>query len=83
MKILSLYLSAPSTAAIYINGKVIASVHEERFTREKNDERFPVKSIEFCLKKANINPEELDGVAIASKIGGMFKVSPNRWTENR
>jgi carbamoyltransferase len=66
MKILSIYWGISASASIYVDGKVVASVSEERFTRVKNDDSFPEKSIEFCLKYAGIEASELDGAAIAS-----------------
>ncbi len=68
MKILSIYSSYPSSVALTIDNKIIAAVNEERFTRIKNDERFPIHSISFCLKKAGIKAKDLDGVALASFI---------------
>jgi len=70
MRILSLYWGINSSASIYIDGKVIASTHEERFTRIKNDDAFPQHAINYCLKEANISSNDLDGVAIASYIQG-------------
>ena len=32
-----------STAALMIDGQILARVSEERFTRVKNDERYPKK----------------------------------------
>jgi len=66
MKILSLYWGLYSGAALYIDGKTVSATLEERFTRKKKDDAFPLNSIEFCLKQANIKPNELDGVASAS-----------------
>ena len=54
MKILSIYSSFPSSVALTIDDKIIAAVNEERFTRIKNDERFPIHSINFCLKKLEL-----------------------------
>ena len=68
MKILSIYSSFPSSVALTIDDKIIAAVNEERFTRIKNDERFPIHSINFCLKKAGIKNKDLDRVALASFI---------------
>ena len=39
--------------------------YNTRFSRIKNDEQFPVKSIEFVLNKGNIKLGELDKVVIA------------------
>lgn len=66
MKILSIYQGLPASVAILVDNEIVAAVQEERFTRIKNDEEFPRKSIEFCLKAAGIDADELDAVAIAS-----------------
>ena len=39
-----------SAAAIIIDGKIIASAQEERFTRKKHDSSYPFNAIEFVLK---------------------------------
>ena len=38
-----------SAATLLIDGKIIASVQEERFTRIKHDKNYPKESIKFCL----------------------------------
>lgn len=40
-----------AAAALVSNGKLDAAVEEERFSRVKNDARFPHRSIEYCLRK--------------------------------
>ncbi len=66
MKILSIYWGISSSASIYIDGKVVAATHEERFTRIKNDDSFPQNAIKYCLKEAGIDSKDLDGAAVAS-----------------
>ncbi|HLH44781.1 MAG TPA: carbamoyltransferase N-terminal domain-containing protein [Bryobacteraceae bacterium] len=56
-----------SAAALVVDGKVVAAAQEERFTRKKYDERFPVHAIEFCLKQAGIEAGQLDYVAFYDK----------------
>lgn len=56
-----------SAAALIVDGKVVAAAQEERFTRRKYDERFPVKAIEYCLKEAGIDAGQLDYVAFYDK----------------
>ena len=68
MYILSLYLSMPSTVALFKNGDLLSATHEERFTRKKNDEIFPSKSINYCLNHAKIESKDIDYVAIASYV---------------
>jgi carbamoyltransferase len=56
-----------SAAALLVDGKVVAAAQEERFTRKKYDERFPVKAIEYCLREAGIEAAQLDYVAFYDK----------------
>ena len=55
-------------ASLCINGKIISSVLEERITRKKNEVGYPKKSIEACLKIANVDSSDLDKVVIASNF---------------
>jgi carbamoyltransferase len=69
MVILSIFWGLCSSAAIYKDGKILAAISEERFTREKNDTCFPALSIEWILKECNIKSCEIDKVALASSDG--------------
>ena len=53
-----------SSAAIVIDGKVVAATSEERLTRIKKFKGFPSKSIDFCLNKAKIRLEDIDKVIV-------------------
>ncbi len=66
MKILGLSLGQLTTACLMVDGKIIACVSEERFTRNKNDMAYPKNAIEYCLKEGKIEGNDLDVVAIAS-----------------
>lgn len=66
MKILGLSLGALSTAALLVDGRIVACVSEERFSRVKNDETYPKAAIEDCLRQAGLRGDELDVVAVAS-----------------
>ena len=52
-----------SSACLIKNGKVIAAVQEERFTRLKFDSSFPINSIKYCLDLENITINEIDTLA--------------------
>ena len=82
MKILSLYTHYPSSASIIIDNKIVAATHEERFTRIKNEIIFPINSIKYCLKEANIKTSELDYIAVASFISPFEDTitRKNQWT---
>jgi len=55
---------ADSSAAIFVDGKLIAATEEERFTRVKHWAGFPALAIKFCLQEAGITLEQLDYIAI-------------------
>jgi len=66
MKILG--IAAPfghdSSAALIIDGKVVAAVEEERFTRIKHAEgQYPINAVKFCLKQAHLEPQDIDYIA--------------------
>ena len=56
-----------SAAAIIKDGEVLAAVEEERFSRNKFDDDFPKNAIDYCIKEANISPNELELVAFYDK----------------
>jgi carbamoyltransferase len=56
-----------AAAALVVDGEIVAAAQEERFTRKKYDENFPIHSIEYCLKHAGIDAEQLDYVGFYDK----------------
>lgn len=56
-----------SSAALIEDGKIIAAVQEERFTRIKNDSAFPVKSIQFCIEQAGGSCADIDQIVFFEK----------------
>lgn len=55
---------ADSSAAIFIDGKMIAATEEERFLRIKHWAGFPKEAIKFCLKEAGVSLNEVDYICI-------------------
>jgi carbamoyltransferase len=55
---------ADASAAILVDGRVVAAVEEERFTRVKHWSGFPRQAIDFCLKTAGVDLNAVDIVAI-------------------
>jgi carbamoyltransferase len=51
-----------SAAALIRDGKIVAAAEEERFTRVKNDRRFPHNAINYCLEQAGISQKQLTAV---------------------
>jgi carbamoyltransferase len=54
-----------SGATLVIDGRVVAAVNEERFSRKKNDDSFPFRSIETVLKLAGVTARDVSVVALA------------------
>src|SRR6185437_3522463 len=55
---------ADASAAIFVNGELVAAIEEERFRRVKHWAGFPELAIRFCLKEAGIGIENVDYFAI-------------------
>jgi carbamoyltransferase len=49
-----------ASAAIIMDGVVVAAAAEERFTLQKHDPSFPTYSAQFCLELAGCTTQELD-----------------------
>ncbi len=56
-----------SAACLMIGDKVIAAAQEERFTRIKHDQNFPINAVNYALAQANITAKELDYVVFYEK----------------
>ena len=66
-KIMGIRYGHDASVALIVDGKIVANVAEERFTRFKNDGSFPINAIEYCLQTAGISSEELDAIVLPSK----------------
>jgi carbamoyltransferase len=51
-----------SAAALIRDGEIVAAAEEERFTRIKNDRRFPHQAINYCLEEGGVDPSDLAAV---------------------
>ncbi len=56
-----------ASAAIMVDGRLVAAIAEERFTRRKNEHGYPQHSVEACLRLAGLAAKDLDRVAIATR----------------
>jgi carbamoyltransferase len=61
--ILGLRSKHDSSAALLIDGELIAAAVEERFTRRKHFYGFPQNSIEYVLAEAGLKPSQVDLIA--------------------
>ena len=56
-----------SAAAILKDGKVLAAVEEERFSRKKFDDGFPKFAIDWCMKECGLSSSQIDAIAFYDK----------------
>ena len=65
MNILGINLfHADTSACIVKDGIVVAAVEEERFSRIKHFSGFPKNSINYCLKEADLQLDDIDYVSV-------------------
>ena len=57
------------SAAIVMDGKLIAAAEEERFNRIKHSAGFPGEAIRYCLKEAGVSIKDLDYIAVPRNPG--------------
>jgi carbamoyltransferase len=62
-----------SAAALIRDGQLVAAAEEERFTRVKNDRRFPQQAVNYCLEEAGIAAKDLRAVAFYDNAALTFE----------
>jgi carbamoyltransferase len=71
-------VSHDPSAALYVDGSLVAAVEEERFIRDKHAKnRMPREAAKFCLDFAGIQPADVDVVAIPFAPISLFEKA--RW----
>jgi carbamoyltransferase len=70
MKVLGIMWEQNSTAALMVDGVIVASASEERFSRAKNDGCYPKQAIEYVLREGGIKSNELDAIAFMGHMWG-------------
>lgn len=56
-----------AAAALLVDGKPVAAVQEDRFTKRLQDESFPIRASRSCLAQAGLKVRDLDGVVFYEK----------------
>jgi carbamoyltransferase len=69
VKVLGIWDGHDASAAITIDGRLVAAISEERLTRNKMQRGFPALSISAILEMAEVAPSDLDAVALAGRTG--------------
>ena len=76
-----------AAAALLCQGKILCAAQEERFSRKKNDSDFPEQAVRFCLRRAHVEPAQLDAVVFYDKpvlkfarlLETYLAVAPDGW----
>ncbi len=56
-----------ASAALLKDGMLVAAAEEERFTRKKHDNSFPINAINYCLKSQNISIKDINHIGFYEK----------------
>ena len=56
-----------SAASLIEDGIIVAAAQEERFSRKKHDDRFPINAIKFLLENSNYSLNEIDKIIFYEK----------------
>lgn len=71
-------LTHDPSAALLVDGRLVAAAEEERFIREKHAKnKRPYNSARFCLEYAGVNPSDIDFVSFPFAPIGLLR--PDRW----
>ena len=62
-----------SAACLIRDGQIVAAAEEERFTRVKNDRRFPHQAANYCLEEGGVDPRDLAAVVYYDNAGMTFE----------
>ena len=66
------------SAALLVDGEIVAAAEEERFVRDKHaKKRMPIESARYCLAAGGIDPADVDIVAFP--YAPIPLSSPARW----
>ncbi|MBT3464734.1 hypothetical protein HN451_07100, partial [archaeon] len=89
MIILGIWDGHNSSATLVKDGKIVASVSEEKFTKRKMEVNFPINSIKYCLSVLDLKPKEITNIAISTTDWGstltrsFSSVKSDFWYERR
>ncbi len=79
MKILGLHNSLESSVSLFLNGKIVSAISEERFKRIKNYRGFPSKALKYTLEKYKLNLKDFDFIV----YGIVEKIYPEEDIKNK
>lgn len=57
-----------ASAALVVDGEIVAAVDEERLNRIKHSPGFPELAIKYCLEKARVRLDDVDHIAVSNDM---------------
>ena len=69
-----------STASLWVDGELKGCISEERFSRVKNDERYPKAAIDHLINEHNIDKKLIDKIIFVSKMWSYGYVLTRHYT---
>lgn len=74
MKILGIkYGGHDTSAALMVDGNLIAACAQERYSLDKHSRKFPIDAINDCLKIGGLKIEDIDEIAYVNKVKTFLK----------
>jgi carbamoyltransferase len=67
MNILGIHIGHDSSACLVRDGRIVADVAEERFTRTKHYAGLPMYAVGYCLESQNLTMKDIDVVAVPTR----------------
>ncbi|WP_404385099.1 carbamoyltransferase C-terminal domain-containing protein [Caenispirillum salinarum] len=67
MKVLAIHPGHNSTAALVVDGELVAAISQEKADNIKNSAAFPSDASQWCLDTAGLAPRDIDKVVIAGE----------------
>ena len=69
-----------SSASLMIENKIVGCSSEERFSKVKNDERYPINAINWLLKEFKVSTLEITSVCFISKVWSPIYILTRHYT---
>ena len=66
MNVLGVHVGHDSSAALVVDGRIVADVAEERFNRIKHYAGLPVNAVAYCMDSNGLSMDDIDIIAVPS-----------------
>ena len=62
-----------TSAALLIDGKIVAACAQERYSRDKHSRKFPKEAVNDCLKIGKIKIDDIDEIAFVNDVNKFIR----------